>query len=96
MLDSAAVPRVLFASKDRDEAHVELVAVLKEGKHPLAECRELHNEDAPYQVWDGPARPPDWQDMRIQDPFPAAEPEITDDLLDRLAQKLLERMAEKK
>jgi hypothetical protein len=52
----------LFKTKDRDESHRKLEEVLAGGLHPLAECREDHSQEDPYEVWDGqrdvPATPP--------------------------------------
>lgn len=88
----------VFSSKDRDAAHLALAWILaeghpSEGSMPLAECREDHNEEEPYQVWSAPKRDPNWQDLRMKDPFPSPKVDITEELLDRLSEKLLERMA---
>jgi hypothetical protein len=77
----------LHAFKNRDEAHKKLEEVLAAGLHPGASCREDLNEPEPYQVWsNGP-------EAHVLPPEPAAMSE--DDMLDRLAAKLLERMEKK-
>lgn len=43
----------LFETQDRDESHQYLEQVLREGKHPRAECREA-DENGMYSVWSGP------------------------------------------
>jgi len=86
------VPKAIFTSTEREKAHAELERVLKKGDHPRAECREYHNQPEPYQVWD---EPEPWV-QTPPTPKPAAEPDISDALLDKLAAKLLEKMSEKK
>lgn len=42
----------LYSSNDRDLAHAKLEELIKQ--HPHAECREDHNSEESFQVWDGP------------------------------------------
>jgi hypothetical protein len=62
------VSELLFASADRNKAHLYLEKVkppaanhnpetceqCPHGEHVKAECREDHNDPLPYQVWGGP------------------------------------------
>lgn len=43
----------LYSSTDRDLSHTKLEELIKQ--YPHAECREDHNSEEPFQVWDGPA-----------------------------------------
>lgn len=80
----------LFEFKNRHEAHLKLEEVLAEGQHPRASCREDPNAPEPYQVWsDGP-------EPHILPPEAAPAAALSEDeLLDRLAAKLLERLESK-
>jgi hypothetical protein len=77
----------LYSFKDRDESHKKLEQVLAEGIYPRASCRENTNEPEPYSVWsDGP-------EPHILPPEPPKkEPMTEDEMLDRLAIKLLARL----
>lgn len=47
---------LLFSTADRAGAHLGLAMAIDSGLYPKAECREDHNSETPYQVWDGPAQ----------------------------------------
>jgi hypothetical protein len=60
----------IFETNDRTTAHRHLELVLAAGEFPLAECRENHNEESPYQVWSGP----EVREPAPPTPVPAAAP----------------------
>ena len=82
----------LYEFTDRDEAHRKLEACIR-GKYPHAECREDTNAEKPYQVWSaGEAKVV--RDGQSDEQFvPSTDPvELDDAVLDRLAEKLIERL----
>ncbi len=78
--------QMLFETNNRNESHQKLEAVLAEGLHPLAECREQTGRGI-FQVWDGP------EDKIVQ-------PTVVDQIKEAaevtvlLSEKDLERLAE--
>lgn len=77
------MPILLDRFDDRDRAHARLAEVLASGDYPRAECRENHNAELPYEVWDSP-------EYKAPGVTPAAADE--DSLLERLAAKLTEKL----
>lgn len=76
------MPILIDRYDDRDRAHTRLVELLASGDHPRAECRENHNSDLPYEVWDSP----EYKDPGV--PAPVDE----ESLLERLAARLTEKL----
>lgn len=76
----------LHTFTDRSQAHAKLAALIKAGKHPLAECREANGE---YSVWDGP-EPEGQRDGQAPatPPLPQLTPEFADLVAEKLAKKL--------
>jgi len=74
----------LFASADRNESH----RFLEQARltHPRAECREDSNAGE-YSVWDGPE-----EKIAAPPTPPPPPPPSEDELLERLAAKLMQRM----
>ena len=86
------MPKRLYAFTDRAESHAKLDEV-RAGKHPMAECREDPNSEAPYEVWDGPEQ---WvMPEPAVPPDPAVLLAEQESLLDALAERLLAKMAER-
>lgn len=85
--------KMLHEGTDRAEAHAFLDA-LDRKKHPKAECREDANSEKPYQVWSGP------EEWVPAPPTPEPDPEALlaaeEALLDRLAERLVAKLAERK
>jgi len=83
--------RKLFGTTDRGASHQKLAEILASGTDPLACCREDPNDpDHPYQVWSGGPEP-----YVLPPEPPAPAPPSEDELLDRLAEKLMARMIAK-
>ena len=82
------MPNKLWGGKNRDVSHKKLADILAAGTHPFASCRENPNDsNEPYTVWDGPDDP----NIRPPEP-PVPKPMSEDEMLDRLAAKLMERI----
>lgn len=78
----------LFSTTDRDGSHAKLEEILATGQHPRAECREDPNDPEPYSVWDDSAAP----FTKPPDPPAPAEPELSEAMLDRLADKIAAKL----
>lgn len=78
--------KLLYSTKDRDESHQQLEAILLAGEHPKAECREM-DENGDYTVWSGPQREGN------EGPLPGA-PATAEDALAALDATQLGRLAD--
>ena len=80
----------LFETNNRDESHQKAEEL--RSQYPEAECRENIGTNT-YQVWSCSSPPPE-----APSPVPViviSDAELSDTLIDRLAERLLERMAKK-
>lgn len=82
---------LIFKTADRAASHAMLDEVRAANPKSRAECREDHNSEEPYEVWDGPET---WQQ---QPPTPAPPPGTPpiDQLAEEVAKKVLAALAKK-